>query len=83
MFNQDTAGILARVERGETIEITRHGRVIGRIIPATPGEPDDLIAVSKVSPTTVTGPFVAPKEARISHLEAGELIRQPRDEEPW
>jgi antitoxin (DNA-binding transcriptional repressor) of toxin-antitoxin stability system len=30
-LNQDTAGALARVESGETEEITRHGRVIGRI----------------------------------------------------
>ncbi|WP_043606429.1 MULTISPECIES: type II toxin-antitoxin system prevent-host-death family antitoxin [Protofrankia] len=83
VLNQDTAGVLARVERGETIEITRHGRVIGRIVPATSGELDDLIAAGKVSPATITGPFTAPKGPRISGPEAGELIRQLRDEERW
>nr|WP_322756267.1 type II toxin-antitoxin system prevent-host-death family antitoxin [Frankia sp. Cas3] len=83
VLNQDTAGVLARVEHGETIEITRHGKVIGRIVPATPGELDDLIAAGKVAPATVTGPFIAPQGPLINGLEAGALIRQLRDEERW
>ncbi|MGQ0774250.1 MAG: type II toxin-antitoxin system Phd/YefM family antitoxin [Pseudonocardiales bacterium] len=32
VLNQDTASVMARVERGETVEITRRGKVIGRIV---------------------------------------------------
>jgi len=34
-LNQDTADVLARVERGETVEITNRGRPIARIVPVT------------------------------------------------
>ncbi|HWE89066.1 MAG TPA: type II toxin-antitoxin system prevent-host-death family antitoxin [Pseudonocardiaceae bacterium] len=83
MLNQDTASVMARVEHGETIEITRHGKVIGRIVPPSSGELDDLIAAGKVAPATIHGPFVAPRGPLISGTEAGELIRNLRDEERW
>ncbi|HEU4360139.1 MAG TPA: type II toxin-antitoxin system prevent-host-death family antitoxin, partial [Mycobacterium sp.] len=33
-LNQNTAGVLARVKRGEHIEITERGTVIARLVPA-------------------------------------------------
>jgi antitoxin (DNA-binding transcriptional repressor) of toxin-antitoxin stability system len=36
--NDRTASVMAYVEHGETVEVTRQGRVIGRISPATGGE---------------------------------------------
>jgi prevent-host-death family protein len=60
VLNQDTAGVLARVERGETIEITRRGSVICRIVPVTEGELDDLVLAGKVAPATVSGPWTTP-----------------------
>lgn len=83
-LNQDTAGVLARVERGETIEITRRGQVVGLIGPAGPaGELDDWIAAGRVVPATVAGPFTAPTGPPAAPTEAGELIRALRDEERW
>jgi prevent-host-death family protein len=40
-FRSNASQLLDRVERGETIGITRHGRVIARIVPAdtTPATP--------------------------------------------
>ena len=32
-LNEDTAGVLARVERGETFEVTNSGRPVARIVP--------------------------------------------------
>lgn len=81
-LNQDTAGVLARVERGETVEITRHGRVIGRIVPPTAGELDDLVAAGRVIPPSRARPFQTPRESAMT-LEAGELVRQLRDEERY
>lgn len=83
VLNQDTARVLARVESGETVEITRHGRVIGRIVPAHSDALDDLIAAGKISPATVTGPWSAPTGEPLPGTEAGLLIRQLRDEELW
>jgi prevent-host-death family protein len=84
VLNQDTASVLARVEHGETIEITRHGKVIGRIVPAISGELDDWIATGRATPATITGPIPMPThKAAPSAEEAGELLRRLRDEERW
>lgn len=32
-FNANTSGAFAKVESGETIEVTRHGKVIARVLP--------------------------------------------------
>ena len=82
-LNQDTAGVLARVERGETVEITRHGKVIGRIVPAAVGELDDWIAEGRVAPATVSGPIPMPLQRASPGEEAGQLLRELRDEERW
>jgi prevent-host-death family protein len=82
-LNQDTAGVLARVERGETVEITRHGKVIGRIVPAATGELDDWISRGRVVPATVAGPIPMPAQPAAPGSEAGRLLRDLRDEERW
>lgn len=85
-LNQDTAGVLARVERGESLEITSRGRPIARLVPATPRgleELDDLIATGRVVPATITAPFELPDEPVDDTADAGELLSALRDEERW
>jgi prevent-host-death family protein len=82
-LNQDTAGVLARVEGGETVEITRHGRVIGRIVPAGVGELDDWVAQGRAVPATITGPIPVPAHRAEPGSEAGQLLQDLRDEERW
>lgn len=85
-LNQDTAGVLARVERGESLEITSRGRPIARLIPATPhglDELDDLIADGRVVPATISGPFVLPDQPVDEGADAGALLSALRDEERW
>jgi prevent-host-death family protein len=82
-LNQDTAGVLARVERGETVEITRHGRVIGRIVPAGVGELDDWVAQGRVVPATIAGPIAMPTQRAELGSDAGQLLQDLRDEERW
>jgi prevent-host-death family protein len=85
-LNQDTAGVLARVERGESLQITSRGRVIARLVPTTPpglDELDDLIAAGRVVPATVRPPFAVPEGPLPSGPEAGELLSELRDEERW
>lgn len=37
-LSHETSRTLRRVKAGETVEITERGTVIGRIVPATPGD---------------------------------------------
>jgi prevent-host-death family protein len=81
-LNQDTAGVLARVERGEVVEITNRGRAIARIVPVSVDPMLDLIANGSVLPPTVPGPIPMPT-ARAEGPDAGSLISSLRDEERW
>jgi prevent-host-death family protein len=82
-LNQDTAGVLARVERGEVVEITNRGRPIARIAPVTADPMADLIADGSVIPPTVAGPIPMPTAPATEGPEAGSLISSLRDEERW
>jgi prevent-host-death family protein len=85
-LNQDTAGVLARVERGESLEITSRGRPVARLVPATsPGleELDDLIAAGRVVPATLSAPFTVPSGPIDAGVDAGEQLSALRDEERW
>ncbi|HEV2778366.1 MAG TPA: type II toxin-antitoxin system prevent-host-death family antitoxin [Actinophytocola sp.] len=83
VLNQDTAGVLARVEGGETIEITSRGKPIARIVPVYDGELADLVAAGRVTPATIKGPIPMPMIKAPPGADAGELIRQLRDEERY
>jgi prevent-host-death family protein len=39
-----TSEVLARVRHGETIDVTEHGRLIARIVPAGEREPTPILA---------------------------------------
>ena len=39
-LQREIKAILDRVERGESVEITRHGRPVARLIPAKPARPE-------------------------------------------
>ena len=82
-LNQDTAGVLARVERGEVVEITNRGRLIARIVPVSDDPLADLIADGTLTPPTISAPFLLPKVPAETGSEAGELISKLRDEERW
>jgi prevent-host-death family protein len=82
-LNQDTAGVLARVERGEIIEITNRGNPIARIVPIAADPMADLVASGLVLPPTLTGPIPVPAVAAEPGADAGQLISALRDEERW
>ncbi|MGQ0779218.1 MAG: type II toxin-antitoxin system Phd/YefM family antitoxin [Pseudonocardiales bacterium] len=82
-LNQDTAGVLARVKRGEKIDITERGTVIARLIPAQPHPLADLISSGKLRPATSRGPIPRPTGPIRTDNEAGELLHQLRDEERY
>lgn len=82
-LNQNTAGVLARVKRGEEIDITERGRVIARLVPAQTHPLADLITSGKLRPPTVHGPVPRPSGPVRIDNEAGDLVRKLRDEERY
>lgn len=82
-LNQNTAGVLARVKRGEEIDITERGTIIARLVPAQPRPLADLIASGKLRPPTARGPVPRPTGPIRTDNEAGELLRELRDEERY
>lgn len=86
VLNQDTAGVLARVENGESLEVTSRGRAVARIVPVGPTgnrQLDALIAAGRVIPATARSPFVAPTGVVDSDRSASEALIAMRDEERW
>ena len=75
--------MLARVERGETVEITNRGRPIARLVPVTTDVMADLVASGVVVPPTITGPIPMPTVPAEPGPEAGALVSALRDEERW
>lgn len=82
-LNQNTARVLARVKRGERIDITERGNVIARLVPAEDDPLSELISSGKLRPASMSGPAPRPTDpVNIDH-EAGELLREIRDSERY
>jgi prevent-host-death family protein len=82
-LNQNTAGVLARVKDGEPIDITERGTVIARLIPAQHKPLAEWIGSGKLRPATLSGPAPRPAGAIRTDNEAGELVRELRDDERY
>lgn len=82
-LNQDTAGVLARVKRGEEIEVTERGLVIARLVPAQAHPLGDLIAAGVLRPPTRHGPVPRPSGPVHTDTDAGDLLRRMRDDERY
>jgi prevent-host-death family protein len=82
-LNQHTTDVIARVERGEVVEITNRGRPVARIVPVTTDTMADLVADGVALPPTVTGPIPMPTVEAEPGSEAGALVSGMRDEERW
>jgi prevent-host-death family protein len=82
-LNQDTAGVLARVKRGEHLDITERGVVIARILPAEPSPFSELIASGRLHPATLSGPLKPPTGPIRANADAGSQVRADRDSERY
>lgn len=82
-LNQDTAGVLARVKRGEPIDITERGTVVAHLVPAKKNALADLIGSGHLKPATLTGPAPRPSGPVRVDVEAGRVLRELRDQERY
>jgi antitoxin (DNA-binding transcriptional repressor) of toxin-antitoxin stability system len=54
-FSYNPSAMFARVEKGETIEVTRHGKVIATIVPRQRGDKyAELVASGQIRPGSLT-----------------------------
>jgi prevent-host-death family protein len=82
-LNQDTANVLARVKRGEEIDITERGVVIARVVPAVAEPLRRLAATGKLRLPTATGPMPRPRGPVRTDHEGGQLVSEMRDDERY
>jgi prevent-host-death family protein len=82
-LNQNTAGVLARVKRGEPIDITERGAVVARLVPAQDHPLSEMISSGRLHPATLTGPAPRPTGPVNGDREAGSLLRELRDDERY
>lgn len=82
-LNQDTAGVLARVKRGEAIDVTERGVVIARLVPAQAHPLADLVAAGVLRPATRHGPIPRPTGPVLTDADAGTVLEQMRDDERY
>lgn len=83
MLNQETAKVLARVKQGEEIDITERGVVVAHLRPARPSVAARLLSTGKLRPRRTAGPVPRPKGPVRRDREAGEVLRELRDEERY
>lgn len=80
-LNQETAKVLARVKRGEEVDITERGVVVARLVPAEPSPIGRLLATGNLRPPQASGPLPRPRGDVRTTQESGALLEELRGEE--
>ena len=85
-LNQNTSGVLVRVQTGEELVITSNGRPVARLTPIDPGQDflDRLVAEGRAIAPTGNGllgitPWTGESDLDIAAL----LVAERADEERW
>lgn len=79
-LNQHTSAVLARVQRGETLEVTVSGRPVARITPVQASGLEDLVARGRVVPATGSGPIPLPGGPVDTEVDSAEIMSEQRED---
>lgn len=85
-LRHNTSEVLARVRRGETVDVTEYGRLVARIVPVEGRDPvpvlDRLAAAGRLRPAVRPGyrPRMRPATGTD---QLGDALAAMRDEQPW
>jgi prevent-host-death family protein len=84
-LNQNTSQVLARVSRGETIEITDHGYPVARLVPAAENLSTlaRLVATGRAVAPTSSGPVPLPPQLGDRAVDAASDLAAVRSEDRW
>lgn len=77
-LNQHTADVLARVERGERVEVTRNGVRVAIIEPAQPNPLRELIESGELRPARSALPLFSPADDAAIDSAGLDAIMQDR-----
>jgi prevent-host-death family protein len=81
-LRQHASRYIARVARGESIEVTQRGRLVARIVPARPDTWEDMVARGEIIPAESPGRLedIAPVDCGVS---LSEVLLQMREDERY
>ncbi|MCC8247544.1 type II toxin-antitoxin system Phd/YefM family antitoxin [Saccharothrix luteola] len=84
-LNQRTSAVLKRVQGGERITVTEHGKPVAYLVPVQPGTDllDSLVAAGQATAPTRTGPVVMPPDWGDAGVDVAAELVAARDEERW
>ncbi|NGN68379.1 type II toxin-antitoxin system prevent-host-death family antitoxin [Streptomyces sp. A7024] len=84
-LNQNTSAVLARVQHGETLEVTVSGTPVARLVPITPAQSavDRMVAEGRALAPTSSGPVPLPPALGDPEVDAAATLAAMRDEERW
>jgi prevent-host-death family protein len=75
-LRQNASQYIARVERGETVEVTLRGRLVARIVPAGPDTWENLILRGDIIPAESQGALEDITPIGVDFDASAELQRQ-------
>jgi prevent-host-death family protein len=78
-LRQNASRYIARVARGETVEVTQRGRLVARIVPAKPDTWEDLVLRGDIIPAESPGGLQDIVPVRTDFDVSAELQRQRED----
>ncbi|MFJ4781072.1 type II toxin-antitoxin system Phd/YefM family antitoxin [Streptomyces sp. NPDC088762] len=84
-LNQHTSAVLARVQRGESLEVTVSGTAVARLVPVTTTQSllDRLVTEGRATAPLSEGPFPLPPVLGDPEVDAASELTAARDEERW
>jgi prevent-host-death family protein len=84
-LNQNTSAVLARVQRGESLEVTVSGTPVARLVPLTGTQSllDRLVAEGCATAPGASGAVPLPPVLGDPGIDVGAQISALRDEERW
>jgi prevent-host-death family protein len=84
-LNQNTSAVLARVQHGETLEVTVSGTPVARLVPISRGQSvlDRMVAEGRAAPPVASGPVPVPPVLDDPGIDTAAALVALRDEERW
>ena len=85
-LNQHTSAVVARVQQtGETVEITKNGKPVARLVPIDKGRSflDRMVAEGRAVPATLHGRIPMPPVSGDPDLDVAAALVADRADERW
>jgi prevent-host-death family protein len=84
-LNQNTSAVLARVQHGESLEVTVSGTAVARLVPisGTQSLLDRLVAEGRATAPAISGPIPLPPVLGDPSVDTAQGLSTMREEERW